>query len=158
MAMADSVAANDGRLCAQLAARLDPHLQDALDHPIRRELLRTLSRRAGACSLVELGGELRELHRGKLGYHLQVLLQSGTVASLSAGESTKSGRAQFALAIDGGGQMRAVLRATEQWDRQRREAAAAANASPLLTMFRIPRPVRTLRLRGRSKVDAEQDR
>lgn len=158
MAKADSVAAEDGRLCTQLAARLDPKLKDALDHPVRRELLRTLSRRARACSMVELDGELRGFNRSKLSYHLQVLRQAGTVTSISVGASTNDGHVVYASAIDGDGRVKAVLRATERWDRERREAAAAANTSPLLTMFRVPRPVRTIRLRGRGRVDAERDR
>jgi hypothetical protein len=85
-----------------------------------------------------------------------VLRQAGTVAAEPAGMGQV--RAQYGSEVAGDGRVRAVLRATEQWDREQREAAAGASASSLLTMFRVPRPTRTIRLRGRSKIDAEQDR
>src|SRR3954447_17444385 len=141
MGKADSVEAGDGRLSAQLAATLEPKLQDALDHPVRREVLRVLVRGERLRSVTELGAELPGFRLSQLSYHLQVLRRMGTVASEVAGD----------------GRVRAVLRATEQWDRARREAAAAASASPLLTMFRVPRPGRTIRLRSRGKIDSERE-
>jgi DNA-binding transcriptional ArsR family regulator len=158
MAKADPVEAEDGRLCAQLAARLDPKVRDALDHPIRRELLRTLNGREETRSVVELGVELRASHLGELSYHLQVLERSGTVTFSAADRGSKPEAVRYASAVNGDVQVRAVLRATEPWDRKRREAVVAAKTSPLLTMFRIPRPVRTIRLRGRSRIDTEQGR
>jgi len=141
MGKADAVEARDGRLSPQLAATLDPELQDALDHPVRREILRSLDRGGRSGCLAELGAELPELRLSQLSYHLQVLRRSGTPAAEVVGD----------------GRVRAVLRATEEWDRERREAAGAS-ASPLLTMFRLPRPTRTIRLRSRSKFDAESGR
>jgi DNA-binding transcriptional ArsR family regulator len=158
MAKGDSVAAEDGRLARRLAARLEPKLHDALDHPIRRELLRTLSRRGTPRTVAELRVELRAFRPGQLGYHLQVLRRSGAVASKSGGAPTASSHTRYASGVHGDGRVQALLRATERADRERREAAAAANASPLLTMFRIPRPIRTIRLRGRNELDAERDR
>jgi len=142
MGKADSGEAEDGRLSPQLAATLEPRFQDALDHPVRREILRSLDRGGRSGCLTELGAELPELRLSRLSYHLQVLRRSGAVASEVAGD----------------GQVRAVLRATEQGDRERREAAAGASGSPLLTMFRVPRPGHTIRLLPRRKIDAEQDR
>jgi hypothetical protein len=158
MGKADSVEAGDGRLSAHLAAALGPKLQDALDHPVRREVLRGLNRSERSRSISEIGAELPAFRLGQLNYHLQVLRQSGTVASEPADAGMGQVRAQYGSEVAGDGQVRAVLRATEQWDREQREAAAGASASPLLTMFRIPRPTRTIRLRGRSKIDAEPDR
>lgn len=158
MAKGNSVAAEDGRLSAHLAAPLEPKLQDALDHPIRREVLRTLNQGRRSRSVAEIGSELRGFRLSQLGYHLQVLRRSGTVASVPPGLSAGQSRARYASAVCDDGQVRAVLRATEQWDRERREAVSEANSSPLLTMFRVPRPVRTIRLRGRSEIDAERDR
>jgi len=158
MAEGDSVAAEDGRLSAWLAEPLGPELRDALDHPIRRDVLRTLNQSGKSCSVAEIGTDLPAFHPGQLGYHLQVLRRSGAVASVPADLGSGQSRPRYASEVLDDGQVRAVLRATEQWDRQRREAAAAANGSPLLTMFSVPRPVRTIRLRGRSQVDAERDR
>src|SRR3954454_7102498 len=131
----------DGRLPAHLAATLEPTLQDALDHPVRREVLRVLGSGEQSRGVAELGAELPDFCLGQLSYHLQVLGRSGAVASEVAGDA----------------RVRAVLRATERWDRERREAAGAS-ASPLLTMFRVPRPGRTIRLLSRSRTDAGQDR
>jgi len=128
-------------LSAHLAATLEPKLQDALDHPVRREVLRVLGRDERSWTVAELGAELPDLCLSQLSYHLQVLRRSATAASEVAGDA----------------RVRAVLRATEQWDRERR-GAAGASASPLLTMFRVPRATRTIRLLPRSKTDAGQDR
>lgn len=157
MAKKDSVDTDDGRLSAGLGASLDPLLQDALDHPVRREVLRTLSQSGRARDLVEIGAQLQGFTLSQLSYHLHVLRRSGAVASETAG-IVAQGRARYASEVSGDGKVRVVLRATEGPDRQRREAAAAASASPLLTMFRVPRPVRTIRLRARSEADSERDR
>jgi len=147
----------DGRLSGQLAAELEPELRDALDHPIRREVLRALAGSRKSHSISELGVELRGFRDGQLYYHLQVLQQAGAVALEPADEGAGQGRARYASAVPEVREVRAVLRATEQWDRKQREAAAAAMASPLLTMFRVPRPVRTIRLRGRREIDGGRE-
>jgi DNA-binding transcriptional ArsR family regulator len=153
----DSVEGPGGRLSARLAATLEPGLQDALDHPVRREVLRALNRSERSRSLTELEVELCGFRLGQLDYHLRVLRRAGTVASEVGGLTPGRNRDQFASEVSDDGQVRAVLRATEQQDRERREAAARAGLSPLLTMFRLPRPIRTIRLRGR-QVDSEQER
>jgi DNA-binding transcriptional ArsR family regulator len=156
--MGGSLEMEEGRLSGQLAAMLKPEFHDALDHPIRREVLRALSRSDQPRGVAEIGAELHSFRLSQLSYHLQVLRRAGTVALSPAGRGTDRGRALYASEVDGDGQVKAVLRATEQWDRKQREAAAEANVSPLLTMFRVPRPVRTIRLRSRSRIDAEQER
>jgi DNA-binding transcriptional ArsR family regulator len=157
MRKAESVEAGDGRLPAGLAAMLGPELQDALDHPFRRDVLRALDRSGRARSVAELGAELPALRRGQLSYHLRVLRRLGVVASEAAGDGAGP-HALYASAVFEDDGVRAVLRATERWDRKRRDVAAAANASQLLTMFRVPRPVRTIRLRGQGRPAAERDR
>src|SRR3954453_13297087 len=146
MGKADSVEPGDGRLSAELAATLRPELQDALGHPVRREVLRALNRKMRPRPGAEVESALRGFSLSQLSYHLRVLKRSGTVALEVRGRHSGGGYASEGFED---GQIRGVLRATEQWDRERREAAAAASASPLLTMFRIPRPVRTIRLRSR---------
>jgi len=139
---------SEDRLPGQFAASLDPKLQDALDHPVRREVLRTLSCGARSRSTTEIHAQLQVFRPSQLYYHLQVLRRSGAVVAIPAGNA--GGRPRYASELVEDGEVRAVLRATERQDREQREAAVAASGSPLLTMFRIPRPVRTVRLRGRA--------
>lgn len=147
MGKAGSPGGESGRLPRQLAVALDPELQNALSSPVRREVLRTLNRHARSASVGELMAELRPYGRSQLGYHLQVLRRAGAVAQGAAG--TDGATARYASKVPVDGPVRAVLRATERGDLEHREATAVASASPLLTMFRVPRPVRTIRLRRR---------
>jgi DNA-binding transcriptional ArsR family regulator len=149
MGKADVVEVGDGRLSAALAASLEPKLQDALAHPVRREVLRALHSGKRPRSVAEIGAQL-PFRFGQLGYHLQVLQRLGAVASRPPSAPSRR-QAAFASEVCANGHVRSVLRATERWDRERREAVAKASASPLLTMFRTPRPIRTIRLRGRSE-------
>jgi len=152
----NAVGTEDGRLSDDLATMLKPQLRNALDHPVRREVLRALCRGRGPRSVVELDTELRGYRRSQLGYHLQVLCQSGSVAS-SPVSAEGSDHVRYASEVHGDRSVQAVLRATEGGDRERREAAAAAESSSLLTMFRVPRRVRTIRLRGRGGIDSERE-
>jgi DNA-binding transcriptional ArsR family regulator len=147
MGRADVVEREDGRLPAALAANLELKLQDALGHPVRREVLRALhGGDERARSVAEIDAQL-PFGPGQLGYHLQVLQRLGAVVSKPVSAPARRD-AEFASGVCGDGRVRSVLRATERWDRERRETAAKASASPLLTMFRTPRPARTIRLRG----------
>jgi DNA-binding transcriptional ArsR family regulator len=157
MGKADSVEGGDGRLSARMAAMLEPKLRDALDHPVRRELLRALSQDGRAKNVTELGADLGGFRLSQIGYHLQVLRRSGSVVS-TGGPGIDRNRPRYASQVAADGQVRAVLRATERWDRERREAALSKGASPLLTMFRVPRPTVTIRLRGRREMGLEPGR
>jgi DNA-binding transcriptional ArsR family regulator len=139
---------SEDRLPGQLAAGLGPRLQDALDHPVRRELLRTLSRGSRSRSTAEIHAQLGAFRPSQLCYHLQVLRRAGAVVAIPAGDA--GSRPRYASGTAADEEVRAVLRATERQDREQTEAALAASGSPLLTMFRTPRPVRTVRLRGRA--------
>lgn len=157
MGKADSVDAGSGRLSPGLAATLGPEFQDALDHPVRRELLRALNRSQRSQGVAELGAGLSGFRLSQLGYHLQVLRRSGSIVS-TGGPGIDRSRPRYASQVSEDEQVRAVLRATERWDRERREAVAAAASAPLLTMFRVPRPAVTIRLRGRGRLDPEPGR
>jgi DNA-binding transcriptional ArsR family regulator len=150
MEKAGPVEGGSGRLAAHLAATLDPKLQDALDHPVRREVLRAFHGKGRSRSVAEIGARL-PVRAGQLSYHLRVLRDSGTIVPEPAGVGIDRGRARYASEVCGDRDVRSVLRATERWDREQTEALARANASPLLAMFRLPRPVRTIRLRGRAR-------
>lgn len=153
----DSFMPRETRLPSELIARLEPKLRDALDHSLRREIVRILNQRGVSRSFAEIEVELRACGLSRLGYHLQVLRRTGAVATEQAGVSACRGQARYASAVFDDGQVRAVLRATERGDREMREAMAVASVSPLLTMFRVPRPVRTIRLRSRGQIDMERE-
>jgi hypothetical protein len=153
----DSSENSQYRLPPRLAETLKPELHDALDHLIRREVLRVLNRNSRTQRVPELKTKIGAFRLAELSYHLQVLWRSGAVACHTS-ESLDGEGTRYASEVSGDRQVCAVLRATEQRDRGRREAAAAAEASPLLTMFRVPRPVRTIRLRSQREVESERDR
>ena|SRR5215211_6728402 len=153
--MEKAVEAEDGRLSARLAAVLDPKLQDALDHPVRRELLRALNRSERPRSIGEMATALPPFGPSRLNYHLQVLHRSGTVAAEPSCAGPGGGHAHYASEVFDDGRVLTVLRATERWDRERRQAEAEEHAPRHLTMFRTPRPARTIRL-GRGKLDGER--
>lgn len=146
----------EDRLPGQLAAKLEPRLQDALDHPARREVLRALNRSPRARSASELRVELQSLRPSQLRYHLQVLRRSGAVASDPPGPNLTGRRSRYASEVIDDGEVRAVLRVTERRDRQQSEAKAAAAGSPSLTMFPTPRPVHTIRLRSRARTRGDR--
>jgi len=134
MGKADVVETEDGRLPAALAASLEPKLQDALGHPVRREVLRALHGGERARSVAEIDAQL-PFRAGELGYHLQVLQRLGAVASKPVSAPARR-VTELASEVGGDGRVRSVLRATERWDRERRELAAKASASPLLSRNR----------------------
>src|SRR3954466_14561427 len=157
MGKPESVAAEDGRLSAALAAKLTPKLQDALGHPVRREILRTLNRSERWWSAAEIRAQLT-YDSSQLDYHLRVLGCAGAIASPTPGVAADRDRTQYVSEVSNDGHVQSVLRATGGWDGEQKRATATAAASPLLTMFRVPRPVRAIRLRGRSTIDAEHER
>ena len=77
-------ATEDGALSAELAATLEPLIQDALNHPVRRQVLRALHEWGEPLAIADLHGRLPYLSRGGLSYHLQVLQDSGCVAEVDA--------------------------------------------------------------------------
>lgn len=140
------VGGGDGRLTVELAASLEPHLQDALNHPVRREVLRVLRNGEGSQGVTAILGGLAPVTRGEVSYHLQILQRAGAVA-VDEGRPDLAGRERrYESTVSEVPQVGAVLRATEAFDRERREARKAQRSPGFLTMFRIPKPVRTLRL------------
>lgn len=134
--MSEAGACIDGRLADELAAILEPKLQDALNHPTRREILRVLHASEQPCSVTEILGKLSPLKRSEVSYHLTVLRNCGAV----------TGDSRYRSSVADDPKVRAALRATEREDLGCRGAEKKGGSSGLLTMFRVPRPERTIRL------------
>lgn len=144
--MSEAGVCMDGRLGDELAAALEPELQDALNHPTRREILRVLNRNGQPCSVTGILGKLPPLKRGEVRYHLQVLLDSGAVSTDRTRPAPGGRDILYRSALADDPAVRAVLGATEREDRRCRRVANGDGSSSLLTMFRVPRPERAIRL------------
>lgn len=131
---------------SDFAARLNPRMQTALGHSLRREILRALDDGGRFRSLGEILPELVPYARGAVVYHLQVLRSAGAIEDDGDREDPLSRQPVYRSVV--AEDVRAALRATEQWDLDRRRAEAEESASSLLTMFRLPRAVRTIRLKA----------
>jgi DNA-binding transcriptional ArsR family regulator len=136
----------DGRLTDELAVTLEPKLQDALNHPTRRDVLRVLQQQKEACSVTAILGKLPPLKRGEVVYHLQVLQECGAVLADGTRPAPGGGDRLYRSSLTDDAKVRGALRATEREDRKRRRGANGGSSSGLLTMFRVPRPGRTIRL------------
>ena len=71
--------ADDGRLGDDVLAGLEIGLQDALNHPTRRDILRVLHEESRSRSVTEIVGDLAPLRRSEVAYHAQVLRDSECV-------------------------------------------------------------------------------
>jgi DNA-binding transcriptional ArsR family regulator len=151
---ADGVVAEDGRLVTDLAATLEPRLQDALNHPTRRDALRVLHGTKRPQSVAEVLGKLPPLTRGEIGYHLQVLQDSGCVTVTSTRPGPAGRERLFKSEVRGSEQALLVLRAAQASDRKLRQRKRGS--SSLLTMFRIPQPSRSIRLNLRRQAEPER--
>jgi hypothetical protein len=143
------VLVEDGRLAADLSASLEPRLQDPLNHPTRREILRVLNAGRKAQTITAIVAKLPPLTRGEISYHVQVLQDSECVAVDGTRPALRGRERLLRSAVGDCEQALLVLGATQRSDRVHR-ARKGGGSSSLLTMFRIPRPGRTIRL-GRSR-------
>jgi len=135
-----------GRLADELAAILEPKLQDALNHPTRREILRVLHVSERPTSVAGILSRLPPLKHSKVSYHLQVLRSCGAVIDDGTRPAPGGRDTLYRSAVADEPKVRAALRATEREDRKCREATGKGGSSGLLTMFRVPRPDRTISL------------
>lgn len=149
------VLAGDGRLATELVAALEPRLQDALNHPTRREILRVLHAGSRPRSLSEVLEELRPLSRAEVSYHVQVLEDAECVEVEGTWPSPGGRERLLQSAIVANEQARLVLVVTQSSDREHRQEGD--HSSSFLTMFRVPRPTRTISLRmGRRRKEASR--
>jgi hypothetical protein len=157
--MRDSgLTAEDGRLAAEMLAVLEPELQDALNHPTRREILRALHEESRSRSVTEILGDLVPLRRGEVAYHAQVLRDSECVGVVGSRPAPGGQEQVLASLVAGSDQVLLVLRATRHLDRNHRRRTAAESSPGLMAMFRIPRPTHTIRLLNRRRRPAEGQR
>lgn len=150
--------AEDGRLDETVLATLEAGLQDALNHPTRRDILRVLSEERRARSVSEIVDGLAPLRRSEVAYHAQVLKESECVA-VAGTRPAPVGREQvLASLIDGSDQVQLILRATRHSDQDHRERTAAVQSPGLMAMFRLPRAGSSVRLLGRRRRGAGEGR
>jgi len=154
--MGEEASTGEWRLLARdLIAALDPRLRDALNHPTRREILRLLHA-GGARSVGELAADLSPLSRGEIAYHAQVLESSECVAADGSRPGPGGEERLLRSAVADSEQAQLVLRATRRPDQGLRQQTAEAGSAGALTMFRVPRPGRTVSLLNRHGRGAER--
>lgn len=148
----------DGRLADELAVTLEPKLQDALNHPTRRDILRVLHKQKESCSVTAILDALPPLKRGEASYHLQVLQDCGAVVADGTRPGPGGREVLYRSELASDATVPEVLRATERQDSERRRGADGGSSSGLLGMFQVPRPERTIRLGNllRRKTDREK--
>jgi DNA-binding transcriptional ArsR family regulator len=71
---------DDRKLPPELTETLVPHQRRALEHPIRRQLLRCLNRTHEAQTLADLGECVPDVGISTISYHILVLQQCGFVS------------------------------------------------------------------------------
>lgn len=116
-----------GRLAAELAATLEPRLQDALDHPVRREVLRRLNERGEGGTAHQIVPNLLPIGISQVNYHLHVLVRDEVVVPAGSGSSGE--RRAYISTVAEESQVLKVLGATEEWDREQRDVAARGVAA-----------------------------
>jgi DNA-binding transcriptional ArsR family regulator len=106
------------KLPSQLVAQLSPTTRDALGHPLRRQILRTLNESAEPRSPSEIAATtLPHASVSVVSYHAQVLELCGSVA-MSGTRQARGGAARlYASKVAGDEQVAAVLQATRGLDR-----------------------------------------
>ncbi len=127
---ADYSERDTGRIPGKLLNGLDPDLQDALDHPIRREILRNLGRSQGGRRVSDLAADLPRLGLSQVSYHLRVLAGSGVVG-LADSDGPVGGQTVYVVAALDHPQAQAVLDATQDGDEEMRGKPAAGSADDL---------------------------
>jgi hypothetical protein len=150
--------ADDGRLDDDVLASLEIALQDALNHPTRRDILRALHEERRSRSVTEIVGELAPLRRSEVAYHAQVLKDSECVG-VDGSRPAPGGREQIlASLVATSDQVQLILRATRHTDQNHRQRTETDKSPGLMAMFRVPRPTHSVRLLGRRRRGSERER
>jgi DNA-binding transcriptional ArsR family regulator len=145
--------ADEEKLPDELAIALAPQLRHALEHPLRREILRVLHQDVDRPQSIEgIASHLTDLSVGQARYHARVLEQPEAIVVAEVLPSPDGDLPLYVSAVAEDSGVLAALRATQQHDRNRR--CGVDRRSPgLLTMFRVPRPTITIRLGRRRRED-----
>jgi DNA-binding transcriptional ArsR family regulator len=110
--------ANAEGLPSQLAAQLAPETRDALAHPLRRQILRTLNDSAEPHSPSEIAAmALPHASVSVISYHAQVLEGYGSIAMSGTRQTHGSVTRLYSSKVAGDEQVVAVLQATRGLDR-----------------------------------------
>jgi DNA-binding transcriptional ArsR family regulator len=105
------------KLSSQLSAQLSATTRDALGHPLRRQILRTLNESAEPRSPSEIAATTPHVSTSVVSYHAQVLEVCGSVA-MSGTRQVRGGVARlYASKVADDEQVAAVLQATRGLDR-----------------------------------------
>ena len=99
-----------------LAATLPPRTQDALDHPVRRQVLRILNSSPRARSPKELAAVLSDVSHGAISYHAQVLESQGSISVVEHGQAGAGVTRRYASNLADDARVAVVLDAMRQDD------------------------------------------
>jgi hypothetical protein len=123
----ERVEPDDGRLPPDLAMMLEAELLRALNHPVRREILRSLKDGDRPRTAVELAARLAPFSIGQVSYHVRVLVEAGAVVGRDV---SPAGGLPVASDVCDLPPVIAALQATEGGDREWRQALAAGLRVP----------------------------
>lgn len=132
-------------------SKIGTPLWQALDNPIRREVIRLLCDEPRTQSDISsrLGISLSEI-----GYHVSVLEEAGAASHEDPERSRPASQRILRSALGDNQEVRLVLVATQQPDRRFREEVRSS--SRVLKMFQVPGPFTTIRLGSRQRPRTEE--
>ena len=99
-----------------LAAMLPPRTQDALDHPVRRQVLRILNSSRQARSAGEMAATLPGVPQGAVSYHAQVLESQGSICLTGVKREEAGVARHYTSKVAGDARVAIVLDAMRQDD------------------------------------------
>lgn len=127
---------------APLLVALDANVRDALNQPLRREILRVLHSGDRPRTLGELTAEISAASVSAVNYHVQVLRRSGVVEGGGALLAAAGRHESYQSLVATNSEVLAVLRETEAWDRAKGERAIGRRPVGFLAGLRLPRSIR----------------
>jgi hypothetical protein len=135
---------------------LDSRHEDALSHPLRREILRNLNADGRPRGLSAIAAALPPFTVGEVNYHVQVLRGVGMIVSDGTVPGPSGRQRAYRSEVAEAASALAVLRASQRRDRETLRLASNRPRSSLLSMFRTPRPIRSVRFGARRNPGPER--
>jgi hypothetical protein len=111
--------ADGRRLPANLVANLSPRTQSALEHPLRRQILRLLNASGSPRSPIEIATEI-SASVSVVGYHAGVLRDCGSVEVTAGWPDGDAAAPSYSSTVAADPQIASVLQATSHLDRSGR--------------------------------------